>query len=78
MVRAYVLIETTDDKTGAVAAAVGHGLRNCLALSHIFQNSEVMVHAHCTDIADLYEAITNDWPRLDGVKRITPCVIINE
>jgi DNA-binding Lrp family transcriptional regulator len=76
MVRAYLLIETAPDKAAAVQASVGHGLMNCLAIGHIFMPSEVMVHIECTDLKDLHEAITHDLAQLEGVKRITPCVVI--
>ena len=76
-VRAYVLIETTPEQTGAVRDAVGHGLTNCLALGHSFRASEVLAHLECTDRKDLYEAITAEYPGRDGVTRVTPLQIIN-
>ena len=76
-VRAYVLIETTPEQTGAVHGAVGHGLANCLALGHSFQTSEVLAHLECTDLKDLFRAITEEYPGRDGVIRVTPLQIIN-
>ena len=71
-VRAYVLIETTPERTGAVHAAVGHGLANCLALGHSFQTSEVLAHLECTDLTYLHEAISREYTGRDGVIRVTP------
>ena len=77
MVRAYVLIETTADKTGFVRDSVGHGLMNTLALAHSFQPNEVMVHLDATTLEDLHRAILVDIPKLDGVKRVVPCMIVS-
>jgi hypothetical protein len=76
MVRAYILIETAAGKDGAVQASVGHGLKNCLAIGHSLRPSEVMVHIECTDLACLNEAIVNDISQLEGVLRITTCVVV--
>lgn len=77
MVRAYVLIETTSEKTGAVLGAVGHGLMNCLALGHSFRSSEVVAHLECTELNDLVRAVTDDLAGRDGVLRVGPLQIIN-
>ena len=76
-VRAYVLIETTPERTEAVHDAVGHGLTNCLALGTTFRTSEVLAHLECNDVKDLYEAIAQEYPGRDGVIRVTPLQIIN-
>jgi hypothetical protein len=78
MVRAYILIETAADKAEAVRAAVGHNLGNCLAIGHILWPSEVMVHIECTAPEDLYRAMTQNYPQLEGVRRITPLMVMNE
>jgi hypothetical protein len=78
MVRAYVLIETTVDKTGDVLAGIGSNLTNCLALGHNFMGSEVVAHLHCDNLRFLHEAIVDNLPSRDGVIRVTPLQIINE
>jgi DNA-binding Lrp family transcriptional regulator len=76
MVRAYILLETAADKTAAVQASVGHGLKNCLAIGHSLWPSEVIVHLECTNLECLNEAITHDIAQLEGVRRITTCVVV--
>jgi hypothetical protein len=76
MVRAYILIETAAGKDGAVQASVGHGLKNCLAIGHSLWPSEVMVHIECTDLECLNEAIVHDIAQLEGVLRVTTCVVV--
>ena len=78
MVRAYILIETTADKAAAIRDSVGHGLGNCLAIGHSFRPAEVMVHLECTDPEFLQRAIVEDIARMDGVRRITPCLIVKD
>ena len=78
MVRAYILIETAPGKHGQIQASVGHGLKNCLAIGHSLRPSEVIVHLECTDLACLNEAIVNDIPQLEGVVRITTCVVVKD
>jgi hypothetical protein len=38
----------------------------------------VMVHIECTDLACLNEAIVNDISQLEGVLRITTCVVVKD
>jgi DNA-binding Lrp family transcriptional regulator len=78
MVRAYILIETTPDRDGAIRDSVGHGLGNCLALGHSFRPAEVMVHIECTDLESLQQAITQDLARKEGVRRITTLLIVKD
>jgi hypothetical protein len=78
MVRAYVLIETTPEKTGAVLAGVGSNLTDCLALGHHFMGTELVVHLHCDNVRFLHEAIVENLPSREGVVRVTPLHVINE
>lgn len=78
MVRAYVLIETTPEKTQAVLAGIGSNMTNTLALGHVFMGSEVLAHLHSDSPKYLYEAIVEDLPSRDGVVRVTPLQIITE
>ena len=78
MVRAYVLIETTPEKTHEVLAGIGSNLTNCLALGHRFMGSEVLAHLHADNLKFLHEAIIGNLPSRDGVIRVTPLQIINE
>ena len=77
-VRAYLLIETTAEQAGAVEASVGGGLMNCLALAYSLWPAEVLVHIECTDLADLHQAMTHDLLQREGVRRITPLLVVKE
>jgi hypothetical protein len=78
MVRAYVLVETTPDKVEAIRDSIGHGLTNCLAIGHTLVpgEPEVMVVVQCDQLKYLNQAINDDWVKLDGVRRITTCLVV--
>ena len=78
MIRAYVLIETTADKAGAVRDTAGHNLMNCKAIAETLWPSEVVVHLEATDAESLQEAIVRRLPQLDGVRRVTTWAVFQK
>jgi DNA-binding Lrp family transcriptional regulator len=68
--RAYILIETTPDKTNSVRQRLG-SLGNCLALTEMLIHSEVVAHLECNDLRSLNEVITNEIASIEGVSRVT-------
>ncbi len=78
MVRAYVLIETETNETSWAqdqAGALG-GLTNCLGLYSRLWPNEIVLHLDCDDGEVLNQAIARDLPQLEGVTRVTVCMVM--
>jgi hypothetical protein len=62
----------------AAAEQVTHvSLGNCKQLVSDFGTNELVVRLECDDPASLNQAISGDFAAIEGVKRITTCLVIN-
>lgn len=76
MPRAYVLIETTSDKITKVRDALGR-LSNSKALVESLFPNELVAHIEGSNPESLQDALTNQVPGIDGVKRLTIWLVTN-
>jgi hypothetical protein len=72
-VRAYALVElTADSDSGAAFEALRSlSLMNCLQLVESLVPGEVVLHVECNDHESLSQALTSDFPTVEGVARVT-------
>jgi DNA-binding Lrp family transcriptional regulator len=76
MVRSILLVEIAEGD-GAAANQVKHmSLGNCKqqVLAHI--ERDVILLLTCNDVEHLNKVITNNFAKIEGVMRITTCVLI--
>ena len=77
MVIAILYIEIAEGSASTAERIEHVSLMNCLQLvSHIAPN-EVLVRVECNDPESLNQAITDSFARIEGVTRVTTCVVIN-
>ena len=77
MVRAILYIEIAEGSTSTAERLEHVSLMNCLQLvSHMAPN-EVIVRVECNDPESLNRTITDSFAGIEGVTRITTCVVIN-
>jgi hypothetical protein len=53
-------------------------LGNCLLLAEQMMPGEIIAHLHCSERPDVTRAIVEDISRLDGVKRTTLLMLIDQ
>jgi hypothetical protein len=53
-------------------------LGNCLLLAEQMMPGEIIAHLHCNERPDVTRAIVEDISRLDGVKRTTLLMLIDQ
>lgn len=76
MVRAILYIEIAEGSMSTAEQVEHVSLMNCLQIvSHIAPN-EMIVRVECNDTESLNQAITHSFAGIEGVKRITTCVVI--
>ncbi len=76
MVRAILYIEIAEGSTLAADQLEHVSLMNCLQLVSYLTPNEVIVRVECNDPESLNQAITNSFAKIEGVTRITTCVVI--
>lgn len=76
MVRAILYIEIAEGSTSAADQLEHVSLMNCLQLVSYLTPNEVIVRVECNDEESLNEAITDSFAKIEGVTRITTCVVI--
>jgi hypothetical protein len=71
--RAYALVELAadSDSSAAFEALRSLSLMNCLQLVESLVPGEVVLHVECNDLASLSQALTADFPKVEGVARVT-------
>jgi len=71
--RAYALVELAadSDSSAALEALRSLSLMNCLQLVESLVPGEVLLHVECNDLASLSQALTGDFPQVEGVARVT-------
>jgi hypothetical protein len=77
MVRAILYVEIAEDAPAAADQLEHVSLGNCLQLVSYLSPNEVIIRVECNDAKSLNEAITHSFADIEGVKRITTCVVIN-
>ena len=76
MVRAILYIEIAEGSPSTAERVEHASLMNCKQLvSHLAPN-EVIVRVECNDLESLNETITDSFAKIEGVTRITTCVVI--
>jgi hypothetical protein len=79
MVRAYLLIDADPVRGSDLLPRLrGLSLGNCLLLAEQMMPGEIVAHLHCNDRPDVTRAVVEDISRLDGVKRTTVLVLIDQ
>ena len=76
MVRAILYIEIAEGSTSTADQLEHVSLMNCLQLVSYLTPNEVIVRVECNDQESLNETITDSFAKIEGVTRITTCVVI--
>ncbi len=79
MVRAYVLVDTDPAAGSTVLPRLRSlSLGNCLLLAEQMMPGEIIAHLHCNERPDVTRAIVEDISKLDGVKRTTLLMLVDQ
>ena len=76
MVRAILYIEIAEGFTSTADQLEHVSLMNCLQIVLHLAPNEVIVRVECNDPESLNETITDSFAKIEGVTRITTCVVI--
>lgn len=77
MLRAILYAEIEEGATATLERLEHLSLGNCLQLLRSFSSNEAVIRVECNDANSLSQAIT-DLCAVEGVKRITTCVVIKD
>jgi hypothetical protein len=79
MVRAYLLVDADPVRGSDLLPRLRSlSLGNCLLLAEQMMPGEIVAHLHCNARPDVTRAVVEDISRLDGVKRTTVLVLIDQ
>jgi hypothetical protein len=79
MVRAYLLIDADPIRGSDLLPRLRSlSLGNCLLLAEQMMPGEIVAHLHCNDRPDVTRAVVEDISQLDGVKRTTVLMLIDQ
>jgi hypothetical protein len=76
MVRAILYIEIAEGSPSTADQLEHVSLMNCLQLVLHLAPNEVIVRVECNDPESLNQTITDSFAKIEGVTRITTCVVI--
>jgi hypothetical protein len=79
MVRAYLLIDADPIRGSDLLPRLRSlSLGNCLLLAEQMMPGEIVAHLHCNDRPDVTRAVVEDISQLDGIKRTTVLMLIDQ